>query len=388
VRAGLVASAWRTPLGGTVPAAMARLFAGERAASTDARAGYACTAIAPVLDRPAPSRQARFLGRMGLLALEVAGEALKASGIVAGPRTGVFCGVGGLRAHWEDMLDAFAGQADDGTAMWERGLKDVHPYWMLRHLSNNVHALAAMSLGLKGDGATFGGANAGTQALASAIRALEDGALDAALVIGYDSLLEPETLVELAANRTVTTAPPNAVAAPYSVGASGCVPGEAAAAVVLVREVAAPRAWVSARVTAGADSLAACIAPLTGNGTFAAVNSPLAAVVSLIDGAARAWPELDRAERDVLAAHTGERALTSTAAAMGALGAATGVVQVIALSEMLHAATAAPIAWLDAAAPGPLAPVTRATSITGTVALGVQLAAPGLAGAVRVEVPR
>src|SRR5205085_875983 len=112
-------------------------------------------------------------------------------------RIGLFAGVGGLRAHWDDMLAALEHQRDDGAGAWERGLRDVHPYWMLRHLSNNVHALAAMELELRGEGATFGGATGGAQALAAASRALHAGAIDAALVVAYDSLLEPETLVEL-----------------------------------------------------------------------------------------------------------------------------------------------------------------------------------------------
>ena len=142
----MIARAWRTPLGDTIDGALARLYAGERAAILDPRGGYACATIAPIHGEPAHSRQARFLGRMGLFGLEVAAEALAASGLAGGPRIGVFCGVGGLRAHWEDMMAAFANQDDAGAGMWERGLKDVHPYWMLRHLSNNVHALASATL--------------------------------------------------------------------------------------------------------------------------------------------------------------------------------------------------------------------------------------------------
>src|SRR5204862_2601439 len=83
----------------------------------------------------------------------------------------------------------------------------------------------------------------GAQAIAAAIRALHDvdangtAPIDAALVVAYDSLLEPETLVELAARDN---------------GAE-FVPGEAAAAIVLVREHAgAPR--ISARARAGSGA--------------------------------------------------------------------------------------------------------------------------------------
>src|SRR5262249_17847057 len=202
-----------------VDGAMARLLAGERAAIANPH-GYACTLVAPIQDPPARSRQARFLRRMGLHAMEVAREALGA--YPAGPRVGLFSGVGGLRAHGADMMPALANRRPDGERAWERGLRDIHPYWMLRHLSNNAHALASVELALRGEGATFGGATAGAQAIAAAIRALADGALDAAVVVAYDSLLEPETLVELGAKRAATHAalpPPPA----YDTGAIGLV---------------------------------------------------------------------------------------------------------------------------------------------------------------------
>src|SRR4029077_17320164 len=112
------------------------------------------------------------------------------------------------RAHWDDMMPALArqtipGDGDidgtaDGAQLWERGLKLLHPFWMLQHLSNNAHALSAAELGARGDGLTLARANAGAEALAAASAALEVGAVDAALVVAYDTLLEPETLVELA----------------------------------------------------------------------------------------------------------------------------------------------------------------------------------------------
>ena len=381
MKVAMISRAWRTPLGNAVDAAMARLFAGERAATTDPRAGYPCTTIAPLRDQPAESRQARFLGRMGLFGLEVAGEALAASGIAAGPRIGVFCGVGGLRAHWEYMMPAFANQADDGQRMWERGLHDVHPYWMLRHLSNNVHALAASTLRLRGEGATFGGGSAGAQAIASASRALCDGAIDAALVIAYDSLLEPETLVELGARRSATRAPLARLTAPYSADAAGFVPGEAAAAMVLVRSATAPVAWIEVRDAAGAES--------DSTATLARCAAHFADGATVIAGTARAWPDLDADERTAISALVPrDAALVAPSAAMGQLGAATTLVQAIVLAESLRAGTLPPIAGLEHAAAGDLAPVTRATPTTARVALGLHASQPGLAAAIRVEVPR
>jgi 3-oxoacyl-[acyl-carrier-protein] synthase II len=206
VSTAIVAHAWRIPVG---------------IAENPLASSYVIRRVARIESAPARSRHDRYLRRMGLYGMEVAREAFEAAAIPAGPRYGFYTAVGGLRAHWDDMLAGLADQDERGTHAWERGLKDVHPYWMLRHLSNNVHALASADLGLRGDGATFGGEDAGAHALRAAGRALRLGAIDAALVVGYDSLLEPETLVELGERH-----------------GSDLVVGEAAAALVLVAPAA------------------------------------------------------------------------------------------------------------------------------------------------------
>src|SRR4051794_9269629 len=99
VRVAIVGQAWRTPLGTSIPGAVSRLLAGERAAVAGPRTvGYAVQLAAPILDEPARSKQAKFLRRMGLFGLEVAHEAFTASKIAKGDRFGLFAGVGGLRA--------------------------------------------------------------------------------------------------------------------------------------------------------------------------------------------------------------------------------------------------------------------------------------------------
>jgi 3-oxoacyl-(acyl-carrier-protein) synthase len=368
--------AWRTPLGVTIGDAVARLFAGERAAIANPLAvGFACTVAAPIVDAPATPRNARFLRRMGLFGMAVAKEALVASGLEASTRFGLFSGVGGLRAHWDDMMPALANQRDDGAGAWARGLRDVHPYWMLRHLSNNVHALVSAELGLRGEGATFGGGNASAQAMAAAARALQAGAIDAAVVVTYDSLLEPETLVELGARHATTQAA--VPIAPYDPRAAGYVPGEAAAAVVLVRECAVPLAHVDAFDTADGEP---------GEPAIATVARVLRRA-SVVDGAARARPDHDAAERAMLAdVVDAQTPLTAITAAMGQLGAATSMVQAIALAECLRRGMLPPIAGLATPASGPLVPVTRATPTTARSALALATSAPGLVGAIHVEV--
>jgi len=323
---------------------------------------------------------------MGLLAMEVAAEALRHAGVLAGERLGLFAGVGGLRAHWNDMMGAFANQRDDGQEAWARGLKDLHPFWMLRHLSNNAHALLAAELGIQGEGVTFGGATAGAQALSAAILALADHAVDAALVVAYDSLLEPETLVELGARKAATTASLPALAAAYDQGAHGVVPGEAAVALVLTRpEEACPRALALVKAADGGDGQ--CGEPLPE--TIADVVGRIAERDPVVDGAARAWPALDLAERQSIAPSVSpDAALLATTSATGQLGSAAALAQVITLSEVLRRRTLPAIAGLRSPAAGPLRPMFETTATCAESAVGVSTGAPGLVAAVRVALPR
>jgi malonyl-ACP decarboxylase len=253
---------------------------------------------------------------------------------------------------------------------------------MLKHLSNNAHALLAADVSARGDGATYGGATAGAQALSAAIRALEAESIDAAVVFAYDSLLEPETLVDLAARGAATAADLANLTAPYDVHAGGFVPGEAAAALVLQRP-GGGRAL--ARITAadGADGHTSEAAPEA----LAAVVSRLARRDAVIDGAGRAVPALDSGERATLASLLGEGArLTAVQAAFGQMGAATALVQAIALGSCLRRGELPPIAGLKVPSDGPLVPLREAVPTQERSALALSTGAPGLVGAVRIEV--
>lgn len=385
MKAALKASAWRTPLGSSTGEVIERLLAGERAAGVNARfdaATYACTLAAAMTKEPAASRHARFLRRMGLYAVEVAAEALANAGIAGSDRVGLFFGYGGLRAHWNDLMPAFERQEPDGDGAWDRGLTLLHPFWMLQHLSNNAHAIAAQELHARGEGATYGGANAGAQALSGAIRALAVGAVDVALVVGYDSLIEPETLVELAARGASTPHGLAGLAAPYDIAAQGFVPGEAAAALVLQRpgEGGPDLAYVQARDGADGDKGEAQPAQL------ARMLHGFAQRGDVVDGAGLARPRFDLDERFEAAEMTGSDApLCCIMSSMGQTGAATSIVQTIALAELLRLQMLAPIAGLRNPAAGPLRPLLRTEPTTRRSAIGIAVGAPGLAGLIRVE---
>jgi 3-oxoacyl-[acyl-carrier-protein] synthase II len=390
MKAAVTGWAWRTPLGVTVEQGVSRLLAGERAARPPegfAAEAYACRLVAPLGVQPTRSREGRFLRRMGRFALEVAREAAEQAGVQGGDRLGLFAGFGGLRAHWEEMMPALEKQAPDGRESWERGLKGLHPFWMLQHLSNNAHALVSVALKARGEGMTFGGANAGAQALASAQRALAAGAVDVAIVLAEDTLLEPEVLVELGASGAANRAGLESLEAPYSARAAGFVPGEAVAAVVLEPvERAGTRALAWAEAADGADGSRGAPRPETlARVAAAGLVTP---GVRLIDGAGRADVAFDMAEREVLARLVPEGAcLTSTASAMGQLGASAPVVQLIALANCLRRGVLPPVAGLREPAPGPLRCLVKPEKTVTRQALALSAGAPGLVGSVLVEVP-
>lgn len=391
-RAAITGFSLRTPLGSDVATVAERLLSGERAATENAHfdaRSYPCRLASTLPAPPRPSKHRKFVKRMGLFGMEVGAEALARSAAPAkGARLGLYCGYGGLRAHWDDLMPVLERQEGDAQATdaWARGFSELHPFWMLFHLSNNAHALLSIDLGARGDGTTTAGSNAGAQSIFSAAFALASGTVDAALVFVYDSLVEPETILSLGMAGAATKAhEPRGIVAPYADGASGFVPGEAAAAVVLERpEDAKDRAlaYVSAAVTAdGAEGFPA----------MKALSRVLGSVCqgdAVVDGAALADPARDAEERAALADLLGPNAaLLATSAGTGHLGGAAAVVQSILLAHFLGKGALPPIAGLDRPTAGPLRPLVRAEATTAKSAVALSAGMPGLAAAIRVEVP-
>jgi 3-oxoacyl-(acyl-carrier-protein) synthase len=386
-RADVIGYSLATPLGCDLEDVVPRLMAGERAARPNPHfpaETYGCNLAAPILEEPPRTPHDRVLRRMGRFGYSVAQLALAMADVELGPRLGLFSGIGGLRAHWNDMLPALADQQASFDDSWKRGLRRLHPFWMLQHLSNNAHALLSKEVDARGEGATYGGANAGAQALASAIWALEARAIDAALVVAYDSLIEPETLVEMVARGAVTPSAPGELVSPYDPTATGFVPGEAAAAVVLCRPgevssgaLASIRAQALADGSQGAPDRKLVTRAIEGMGN-----------VAVIDGCGLGDAAFDAMERDAVSGSLAEAtALTAVQAATGQMGAAAALVQGICLASCLRRGTLPPIAGLASPADGPLTPILKPTQSTARIALCLSAGAPGLISAVSVHLP-
>jgi 3-oxoacyl-(acyl-carrier-protein) synthase len=298
-------------------------------------AHYPCPVAATIEGAPAVPRSQRHLRRMGVLALAAGQEAFTTK--EQPERLGLYAAYGGLRAHWEDLMPAMARQESDRRAPWANGLGTLHPFWMLKHLSNNTHALLAEAIDAQGDGATFGGANAGAQAIEAACAALEAGVIDTALVIACDSLIEPETLIDLGVAGALAKdvdAPPA-----YDPRARGFVPGEAAAAIVLSRTGPGPviEAFTGADGAKGEPGAEALKNIVDRAGPFVRV-----------DGASRAQPHLDAEERAIV----GDVPMSSLQSALGQLGGAASVVQAIMLAEACKRGVSGPMLALATGAPG------------------------------------
>jgi len=376
--AAVLGVSWRTALGTNPRQDVVRLLAGDTGLSLGRDGG----ARAAIPGAPAPSKHRRFLSRMGLFAVEAGREALASTGLPAGRRLGLFMGVGGLRVDWPGTVPALREVAPDGAEAWSSGLRTLHPFWLLRHLSNNAHALLSAELGIHGEGLTFAGAIAGAEALAAAQRALEERAVDAALVVAADSLLDPEPYLDLHARGVLARATGELPPPAYDLGARGLVPGESAAALVLARleDVARPRASVAA--VCACDGSSGEPLPAQMPETVRA----LAKGAAVIDGGARAEPGFDAAEQWALARTEGDARLSSLSTSLGSVGRAAALVKAIGLAECLRLRRLPAIAGLRPAAPGGLRPLLQQEEVSGSVALGLCAGTPGLWSGVRIEV--
>ncbi|MBK7536173.1 MAG: hypothetical protein IPI49_12555 [Myxococcales bacterium] len=359
----IVGAALRTARGDD-PDALARMLVGELPppapfALPAPWSAYPVRAVAEIPGAPARSPHERILRRMGLHAHQVATEALRRSGVACGDRLGLYTGIGGLRAQWQDLIPALRDQSADFSASWSRGLRLLHPYWMLQHLSNNTHALLSKDVSARGEGFTFGGANAGAQALQAAAAAVVTGAIDAALVVAYDSLLEPELLLHWRGQGIPSEAAAALVlVADPAAAATAAVADPAAAASPAARPAA--QAWLQARTAADAAE--------TSDGDAQAL--PTAETVAAACAGWERWSHLDTAPWIAAPppgpARTPHRATHDVTAILGDCGAATSIVQAILWATQL----------------------SRAASTPDASALCLSAGLPGLLGAVRVSSSR
>jgi len=166
------------------------------------------------------------------------------AGIEANPadarRFGVYAGIGFGGAQTVDGLyERFYTNLHD-PAQAGRNPTVMHPLSVPRMMANAPAALVSMRYGLHGASHTYSVACASSAvAIGEAFRAIRDGYLDAAIVVGTEAMLTPGSMMAWNALRVM--ARPNAddparSCRPFSQDRTGFVLGEGAAAIVLESE--------------------------------------------------------------------------------------------------------------------------------------------------------
>ncbi len=238
-----------SPLGPDVARSFAAALAGRsavRAAPAQLAAGLPGMLAAPSAVEPASLLDAADAGldRATQLALAAAMQALGEAGIAPAPddagRFGVFCGIGfGGACTLDAMYTRYVGHSL-GDAAARRRAAVMHPLTVPRLMANAAQGLVSMRYGLRGMGNTYCVACASSAiAAGEALRAIRDGYLDAAVVLGSEAMLTPGSMVAWNALRVlarVDAADPAASCRPFDRRRSGFVLGEAGAALVLESE--------------------------------------------------------------------------------------------------------------------------------------------------------
>lgn len=148
----------------------------------------------------------KLLTRQDIIGLNAVSQALEHSNLLSyqasledasafNNRTGVFVAASGIKfIHQYDYFPVFHHSEKDFNLFAEKLTEYVHPMWLLRALLNNVLAYTGIQYGFKGTNQNIiNHGVSGIQAIIEAAQAIKNGTIDRAVVIGYDSNLEPET---------------------------------------------------------------------------------------------------------------------------------------------------------------------------------------------------
>jgi 3-oxoacyl-[acyl-carrier-protein] synthase I len=111
-------------------------------------------------------------------------------------QTAVYVGSPGNKYFQQyDFLPLLAKTKGDMKAFAEHLFNEVHPMWLLRILPNNVLAYTGITYGFKGiNHNVTNHAVGGTQAILEAYHAIQNGYADRAVVVAYDSGIDPQAI--------------------------------------------------------------------------------------------------------------------------------------------------------------------------------------------------
>ena len=196
----------------------------------------------PLLDKKYAS-----IDRATQFALVAAQEAMTAANFGTHPqdseRVGVYAGIGFGGAQTVDALYQRFYSSVAEAANERRNPTVMHPLSVPRMMANAPAALVSMHYGLKGPSQTYSVACASSAvAIGEAFRAIRDGYLDAAVVLGTEAMLTPGSMLAWNALRVMAKPDPqdsSRSCRPFAKGRTGFVLGEGGGAIVLESEARA-----------------------------------------------------------------------------------------------------------------------------------------------------
>ncbi|OYV54416.1 MAG: 3-oxoacyl-ACP synthase [Legionella sp. 21-45-4] len=151
--------------------------------------------------------------------------------------TAVYVGSPGNKYYQQyDFLSLLAASGDDMSVFAERLFSEVHPMWLLRILPNNVLAYTGITYGFKGENHNIVNHVAGgLQAILEAVHAIQSGAAQRAVVVAYDTGIEPQALFYYQQLGVLSAKH----LSPFDIKHDGTLLAEGAAALVLESEASA-----------------------------------------------------------------------------------------------------------------------------------------------------
>jgi len=149
----------------------------------------------------------KVISRQDVMGIHAAVKAVEHSGMIAyrdglacaddfNEQTAVYVGSPGNKYFQQyDFLPLLAKTDGNMQAFAEQLFNEVHPMWLLRILPNNVLAYTGITYGFKGANHNITNhAVGGTQAILEAYHAIRTGQADRAVVVAYDSGVEPQAM--------------------------------------------------------------------------------------------------------------------------------------------------------------------------------------------------
>ncbi|SMF25887.1 beta-ketoacyl-[acyl-carrier-protein] synthase family protein [Pseudogulbenkiania subflava] len=364
-----------SPLGADLPTSFAQALAGHcaiGAATPDIAKWLPNVLLAQAAADPASKLNGKHasLDRASQFALVAANEALAEANIAAAPadsrRFGVYVGIGLGGAHTLDGLYSRFQSAVQSEG--KRNPVVVHPLTVPRMMSNAPAAAISMGYGLHGPSHTYSVACASSAvAIGEAFRAIRDGYLDAAVVVGCEAMLTPGAMMAWNALRVMAkpqAADPSRSCRPFSQDRSGFVLGEGGAAIVLESEARAAARGQSALAELCGYGCSSDAAHLTAPSSAEQINAMQQALddaglraedIQYLNAHGTATDAGDVTEtesiRGVFGSAAGQLAISSTKSMHGHLIGASGILE-FALSVMaMNSGSLPPTATLEQADP-------------------------------------